>query len=253
LSTDLAWPKGVERRVVDSLASTYAHALELAPGLAGPTWFLAYEQTAGRGRRARAWNSPRGNLHATLMIKLAEPAHSVALRSFAAALALRDTFVTLTNMPSRFLLKWPNDVLLNGAKVAGILLESVAQPAQVMHLAIGFGVNLVAAPDLAALEVGALPAVSVFGETGLHVTPEVFLDTLAPRYAHWEVVLKTKGFAPLRLEWLAHAAKLGQTIRARTGLQSHEGVFETIDASGNLILQTAVGQIAIPAADVFFE
>lgn len=236
----------------NSLPSTNSYALQLAPGEPGPAWFMAYEQTAGRGRRARAWSSPRGNLHATLLLHPNEPPAMVALRSFAAALALRDAFVTLTNSPSSFRLKWPNDVLLNGAKVAGILLESVVNPAGGMHLAIGFGVNLVAAPDAGLIEAGAVPAVSVLGETALQVTPDEFLSALAPAYAYWEAVFLTQGFAPLREEWLRHAARLGEVIRARTGNDTREGVFETIDAAGNLILRMAHGPVAIPAADVFF-
>ena len=179
----------------------------------------------------------------------------VALRSFAAALALRDALVALTGMPDQFTLKWPNDVLLNHGKLAGILLESVATGATgagVAHLAIGIGVNLIAAPDPILLEPGALPAVTLQSETGLRVTPETLLDHLAPAYARWEAVFVTQGFARLRQEWLAHAARLGQVIRARTGTQSREGRFETVDGSGALILGTAEGRVAIPAAEVFF-
>ncbi len=246
------WPEDVARHILDSTDSTNAHGLRLAPGLAGPAWFLAHEQSAGRGRRARAWASPRGNFHATLVMRPREPAARVALRSFAAALALRDAMVAVSGLPASLTLKWPNDVLLNGGKVAGILLESVAEGRQVTCLAIGIGVNLIAAPDAALLEPGAVPAVTLQAETGLRVTPEALLDQRAPAYARWEAVLATEGFAPLRTAWLAHAARLGQFIRARTGTQSREGVFETVDASGALILATAEGRVAIPAAEVFF-
>ena len=240
------------RHILETTDSTNADALRLAPALTGPAWFLAYEQTAGRGRRARPWASPRGNFHATLLLQPREAASVVALRSFAAALALRDALVSLTGLPAAFALKWPNDVLLNGGKVAGILLESVSSGDGVAHLAIGVGVNLIAAPDHSLLEPGAVPAVTVLAETGQRVTPEAFLDLLAPAYAHWEAVFVAQGFAPLRQEWLSHAARLGEVIRARTGTQSREGRFETVDASGALILATAQGRVAIPAAEVFF-
>ena len=252
LSANAHWPENVARHILDSTDSTNAHGLRLAQNLSGPAWFLAHEQTAGRGRRARAWASPRGNFHATLILQPREAAAVVALRSFAAALALRDALVALTGMPDQFTLKWPNDVLLNHGKLAGILLESVATGAGVAHLAIGIGVNLIAAPDPILLEPGALPAVTLQSETGLRVTPETLLDHLAPAYARWEAVFIAQGFAPLRLEWLAHAARLGQVIRARTGTQSREGRFETVDGSGALILGTAEGRVAIPAAEVFF-
>jgi BirA family biotin operon repressor/biotin-[acetyl-CoA-carboxylase] ligase len=232
--------------------STNAHALREAPALSGPAWFLGLEQTAGRGRRARAWVSPKGNFHGTLLLFPKETPDLVALRSFATALALRDAFVALTGLPEAFSLKWPNDVLLNGAKVAGILLEATTSGAGVQALAIGIGVNLIAHPDQSVIEAGALPAVSLLSETGLRVTPEAFLDALAPAFARWEAVFAAQGFAPLREAWLAHAAKIGETIRARTGKDTHHGVFETIDAQGNLILATATGRMAIPAAEVFF-
>jgi BirA family biotin operon repressor/biotin-[acetyl-CoA-carboxylase] ligase len=252
LSDRPAWPDGVGRLIFGAIDSTNAEGLRLAPTLTGPAWLLAEEQTAGRGRRARPWASPKGNFHGTLVLAPREAADQVALRSFAAALALRDAFVALTGEPAAFKLKWPNDVLLNGGKVAGILLESVAVGAGVAHLAIGVGVNLIAAPDASLLEPGALRAVTLLQETGLRVSPEAFLDELAPAYAKWEALFVGEGFAPLRAAWLSHAARLGEVIRARTGTQSREGRFETVDGSGALILGTAQGRVAIPAAEVFF-
>lgn len=249
---DNSWPEGTGRLVLPVTDSTNAHALRAAPAAQGPAWFLGLEQTAGRGRRARAWASPRGNFHGTLLLFPKESPDLVALRSFAAALALRDAFVGLTGLPEAFTLKWPNDVLLNGAKVAGILLEATSAGAGVQALAIGVGVNLIAHPDPSVMEEGALPAVSLLSETGLRVTPEAFLDALAPAYARWEALFVAQGFLPLRAAWLANAAKIGETIRARTGKDTFHGVFETIDSHGNLILLTATGTMAIPAAEVFF-
>jgi len=249
---DKAWPEGTGRHVLPVTDSTNAHALREAPAMSGPAWFLGLEQTAGRGRRARAWSSPRGNFHGSLLLFPTERPDQVALRSFAAALALRDAFVALTGVPQAFSLKWPNDVLLNGAKVAGILLEATSAGAGVQALAIGIGVNLIAHPDQSVMEEGALPAVSLLSETGIRVTPEAFLDALAPAYAKWEAVFTAQGFAPLREAWLSQAAKIGEHIRARTGKDTFYGVFETIDSQGNLILATATGQMAIPAAEVFF-
>lgn len=243
---------GVARHVLATVDSTNAHALRLAPELSGPAWFLGLEQTAGRGRRARPWASPKGNFYATLLMQPTEPAERVALRSFAAALALRQAFVDLTGVPQAFALKWPNDVLLNGGKVAGILLESTGLGTAAAQLAIGVGVNLIGAPEASMVEPGAVVPVSVLGETGLRIEPEAFLAALAPAYAQWEAVFLQDGFAPLRAEWLAHAARLGEPIRARTGAQTREGVFETIDSAGNLILRMSHGPVAIPAAEVFF-
>jgi BirA family biotin operon repressor/biotin-[acetyl-CoA-carboxylase] ligase len=235
------------RVILASVDSTNAEAFRRTPGLSGPLWILAGEQTAGRGRRARPWASPPGNFHGTLALQVTEPPATVALRSFAAALALRDAFVALTSQPQAFTLKWPNDVLLNGGKVAGILLEASGAT-----LAIGIGVNLVAAPPPEAVEPGALRPVSLKGETGLNIPPETFLDALAPAYAAREAAFRQGGFAALRPDWLAHAARLGQRITARTGTDTREGIFDTVDGDGNLILRQGAATLAIPAAEVFF-
>lgn len=218
----------------------------------GPAWVLGLEQTAGRGRRARAWASPRGNFHGSLVMQPAGDAGQVALRSFVASLALRDALAAVTGLPQAFTLKWPNDVLCNGGKIAGILLESVSSGAGVAHLVVGIGVNLIAAPDQTMIEAGAVPPVTLLGETGKRVEPEAFLNALAPAFALREGQLLAKGFASIRLDWLSHAANLGQPIRARTGTATHLGTYETIDQDGALILKTGQGRLAIPAADVFF-
>lgn len=243
---------GAGRISLPEIDSTNAEGFRRAADLPDPTWILAGVQTAGRGRRARPWSSPQGNFHGTLVLKPAEPPETVALRSFATALALRDAFVQLTGLPQGFALKWPNDVLCNGGKIAGILLESQGLNGPKPVLCIGIGVNLIAAPDASQVEPGAVPPVSLLQETGLRITPDAFLDALAPAYTRWEATFRTEGFAPLRAAWLSHAARLGQPIRARTGSDTRDGTFETIDATGNLILRTPAGTLAIPAAEVFF-
>lgn len=235
------------RVALASTDSTNAEAFRRAPALTGPLWIVADAQTAGRGRRARPWSSPPGNFYGTLAMRVTEPAAEVALRSFAAALALRDAFVALTGLPGSFQLKWPNDVLLNGGKIAGILLEASGDT-----LAIGIGVNLIAAPPPDAVEPGATAPVSLLAETGLRLTPHSFLDALAPAYALREQAFRAGGFAALRPDWLAHAARLGTEITARTGSHTRHGIFDTVDPSGNLILRTPSATLAIPAAEVFF-
>ena len=247
-----AWPQGVARHILVTTDSTNAHGLRLAPMLAGPAWFLAHSQTSGRGRRSRPWVSPRGNFYGSLVLHPTDPIDQVALRSFVAAVALREALVDLTGLTAGFALKWPNDVLLNGGKVAGILLESVGRAQGVAHLAVGIGVNLITAPDARAVDAGALPPVSVLAETGLRLQAETLLDTLAPAFVKWEAVFAAQGFAPIREAWLAHATKLGEVITARTGTTTREGVFTTIDDGGNLMLRTNQGLVAIPAAEVFF-
>jgi BirA family transcriptional regulator, biotin operon repressor / biotin---[acetyl-CoA-carboxylase] ligase len=250
LSARPQWPEGTARIILDAVDSTNSEALRLAD--AAPLWLLAGEQTAGRGRRGRPWASPRGNFHATYVTSPAATPAATALRSFAAALALREALAAVTGLPGAITLKWPNDVLLNGGKVAGILLENTATPQGRPMLCIGIGVNLIAAPDPALIEAGATLPVTVLQETGHRVTPEAFLDVLAPAFARYEARLVAEGFAPLREEWLAHAARLGEEIRARTGTETRTGTFETIDATGALVLRQPQGRVSITAAEVFF-
>lgn len=238
------WPDGVGRSVLPQVDSTNAEAARRAAQFAGPEWILTLRQTAGRGRRGRAWHDPAGNFAASYLFRPEMPPAEAALYSFVTALALQEALTAATGRADRFALKWPNDVLLHGAKLAGILLESAGP-----FLTIGIGVNLVGHPDA---DAGALPPVSLLGETGLRVAPEEFLDLLAPAFARWQTQFRTYGFAPIRSAWLARAARLGETITARTVTDTHEGTFEGINESGALILRGPRGARAIPAADVFF-
>ncbi len=238
--------------MLKSVDSTNCEAARLAPTLSGPTWILALEQTAARGRRGRAWANPPGNFAASLVMRPSGPPGQAALRSFTAALALFDAFAAVSGRPESFALKWPNDVLLNGGKVAGILLESTGQGGELSFLTVGIGVNLLSAPQPAQLEPGALSPVSLLSETGAQVTPEEFLDQLAPAFDVWDRRLQTYGFGPVREAWLARAARLGQRVTARTATEIHDGTFETVDESGALVLRTAQGRKVIPAAEIFF-
>jgi len=224
-----------------------AEATRLTAGLSGPTWILAYGQTAGRGRRGRDWLALAGNFAATLVYRPQGSLAARAQRSFVAALALLDALVAATGRDDDFRLKWPNDVLINDRKIAGILLESAGD-----SLSVGIGVNLLDRPQTAALERRATPAQSLASATGIRLTPDAFLDLLAPAYAIREAQFTTYGFAPIRADWLARAARLGEQITARTGTDDITGIFETVDADGVLVLKTPEGQRKIPAADIFF-
>ena len=195
---------------------------------------------------------PAGNFAATLVLRPAEPAGQAALRSFVAALALRDALARVIGQVTGLALKWPNDVLMNGGKVAGILLESASGGQGVTHLAIGIGVNLAAAPSPDAVEPGAVRPISLTEEFGVEISPEGFLNLLAVAYARYESQFQTYGFAPIRTAWLAHAARLGEVITARTAQSETTGTFVDVDKDGQLVLETAKGRVTIPAADVFF-
>lgn len=251
-SDPFAWPEGVARHVLAEVDSTNSEAVRLAPALTQPTWIFAHRQTAARGRRGRGWAMPAGNFAATLVMRPEGAPDAAAQRSFVAALALADALAAVAGPGVTITLKWPNDVLLNGGKVAGILLESAGQGGAVSHLAIGIGVNLAEAPPMSALEPGAHPPVSLTGETGLRIPPEEFLAPLANAFDRWERQFRTYGFGPIRAAWLARAARIGQPITARTVTEAVEGTFETIAEDGALVLLTSHGRRAIPAADVYF-
>ena len=243
-----AWPEGYDRVVLAETDSTMAEAARRVRDLRGPTWILAHRQTMGRGRQGRPWKQPSGNLAATLIYKpWATPAEA-AKRSFMAANALYETLALHIDR-TQLALKWPNDVLLKGGKVAGILLESAGRGPMVDWLAVGFGVNLRHAP---ADVTGPFPPISLTGAGGDTVTPEDFLTTLASMFATQEAKLAALGFPRIREDWLRHAAKLGETITARTTRETLTGIFDTVDQDGNLILNTAKGVRTIPAADVYF-
>ncbi len=246
------WPEGVGRLILEEVDSTNSEAGRRATALAGPTWILARRQTCGRGRRGRPWSDPAGNFAATLLMRPPGPPEQVALLSFAAALAVFDACVAVIGRAEMFSLKWPNDVLLNGGKLAGILLESAGNGAGVAHVCIGIGLNLVSSPEITGAAPGTRPPANLLAATGARVTPEEFLDHLAPACAGRVRQLVTYGFDPVRRAWLARAAHLGEPMTARTLRDATTGTFETVDETGNLVLMTPTGRRAIAAADVFF-
>lgn len=213
---------------------------------------MARHQTAARGRRGRAWANPRGNFAATLLLRPDVPPAEAALNSFVAACA---TYMALRDFADHqgYALKWPNDIMLNGGKVAGILLESSGSATRVDWLAIGIGANLSTAPSVEDIEARALRPVSVLEETGVAVRPEALLERLACHFdMYTNIVMAKAGFDGIRRLWLRWAANLGETITARTGHEEITGTFETVDMTGALVLNTAKGRRAIPAADIYF-
>ena len=195
---------------------------------------------------------PPGNFAATLVLQTEEPPGVAALRSFVMSLALFEAFTVVTGRGDFFQLKWPNDVLLQGGKVAGILLESSGQGTQQSGLCIGVGVNLASTPAPGDVEAGAVTPVALSEVTGTSIGAEDFLGHLAEAYAVLEAQFRQFGFAPIRAAWLAHAARLGEVITARTGRESLTGTFEDVDAEGHLMLRTHTGLRRIAAAEVFF-
>lgn len=252
-SGGLRWPKGVARHVLDRVDSTNAEAFRLAQNLSGPAWIMARRQEAGRGRRGRAWTDPPGNFAATLVMRPECGPADAARISFVAALAVHQALLRLCGPGLNLSLKWPNDVLLNGGKLSGILLESSGSGGRVSMLAVGIGINLASAPDATGVEAGATQPVSLKGETGMTVTADEMLDSLAESFDSWSRQLRDFGFGPIRSAWLARAARLAEPITARTGTSELTGRFDGIDDSGALILTTSQGRQIVPAADIYFS
>ena len=226
-----------------------AEAARIAPGLEAPTWIIADVQTGARGRRGRDWQTPDGNFAATLIYKPNCTPQQAGLRSFMAAVALFEALAMYVDR-TKLSLKWPNDVLLNGGKVAGILLETSGTGPYVDWLSVGIGVNLAHVPD--GIRDAAFPPVSVTGEGGPAITPTDFLIRLANDYATQEAKLWEFDFGIIRRDWLRHAARLGEVITARTSRAEITGTFDTIDDDGNLVLITPEGPRVVAAADIFF-
>ncbi|GGD06019.1 biotin--[acetyl-CoA-carboxylase] ligase [Aquisalinus flavus] len=243
-----ALSSGVPLQVHDSLDSTSLEALRyLDGGGCGPLWILARLQTAGYGRRGRAWQQETGNLAATLVLKPAGTlAEQPAAAGFALSLALGAALEQARVKPRDIQLKWPNDVLLAGGKVSGILLERHMVQGDAF-LAIGVGVNLVHKPDLPDY-----PTAAVKDATSEAPDPEAFLDTLDKAFQHWLGLLERQGFAPLRDAWLERAGGLGRQITVRLPNETLHGVFEGLDETGALILRQGEVISRINTGDVFF-
>jgi BirA family transcriptional regulator, biotin operon repressor / biotin---[acetyl-CoA-carboxylase] ligase len=233
----------------DEIDSTNAEARRRAEaGETGPLWITAARQSAGRGRRGRNWSTETGNLAATLLETTDLPPVEAAQVSFIAALAVCD-LARRCIAPNRVSLKWPNDLMIDGMKAAGILVESGRRPDDRLWLAVGIGVNLAHAPDLPDR-----PTIS-FAQAGAPApTPREALDQLAEAFAGWMGVWRGQGFAAIAEAWTVRAHGLGQPCVARPGSEVLHGIAEGLDIDGALRLRLEDGSIRrITAGDVFFE
>jgi BirA family transcriptional regulator, biotin operon repressor / biotin---[acetyl-CoA-carboxylase] ligase len=232
----------------DTLGSTNAEALAHGrAGERGPLWITAARQTAGRGRRGNAWVSEPGNLYASLLLTDAAPAAHLPELCFVAALAVRDAVSAVAPAASSQLkLKWPNDLLLDGAKLAGILIEAESVGGRAW-IAAGIGVNCAHHPDGLGYQAASLAA------QGVAVSPAVLMTelsrTMLARLAQWD---RGAGFAAIRAEWLAHAAGIGGGVQVRLAGRELAGTFEALDPAGRLMLRLPGGALeAIAAGEVF--
>jgi BirA family biotin operon repressor/biotin-[acetyl-CoA-carboxylase] ligase len=247
---------GYRLATFDQIGSTNTEALERArEGERGPIWFVTSEQTAGRGRRQRAWIAPRGNLACSVLEVMDVPSAIAATLGFAAGLSEEaalekvsvEAALRLGPDRPRYALKWPNDVLANGKKLVGIGLEAEAIGDR-LAVVVGIGTNVVAAP-----EGTPTPAVSL-AALGVQISAEELFMALSDAWVEFRGIWdKGRGFAEIRRLWLERAAGLGERVAIHIGSTTLEGIFDTIDDSGCLIVRTADGRrVPVAAGDVYF-
>jgi len=247
---------GYKLAALERTGSTNADAIAAArAGERGPIWFVTSEQTAGRGRRQRPWIAPKGNLAASVLEVLDVAPAVAATIGFAAGLAEEaalervslEAAMRLGPDRPRYTLKWPNDVLANGKKLVGIGLEAEAVGDR-LAIVVGIGTNIVAAP-----EGTPIPAVSLVA-LGVQISAEELFSALSDAWVEFRGIWDNgRGFAEIRKLWLERAARLGEPIAIHTGTTVLEGIFDTIDDTGCLIVRTAEGRfVPIAAGEVFF-
>jgi BirA family biotin operon repressor/biotin-[acetyl-CoA-carboxylase] ligase len=244
------------------IGSTNAEAMTRArAGDAGRLWLVTPHQTAGRGRRGRSWMGHPGNLAASLLLVVdneatiaatlgfvAGLALDEALRGVAPSLAVRIALDGLEGPAERLRLKWPNDVLLDGAKLAGILLEAEALPGSRLAVVIGIGVNVVEAPE------GLPYPATALQKLGFAVDAGQLFTALSDAWVGLERIWRDgRGFPAIRRLWLDRAAGVGEDVAVRTGDSVFSGRFETIDEAGRLLIRTRDGSVkAITAGEIHF-
>ncbi|MEE9250220.1 MAG: biotin--[acetyl-CoA-carboxylase] ligase [Alphaproteobacteria bacterium] len=235
---------------LDVVGSTNDEAMRLAAQGAGAgTLVWAKTQTRGRGRRGRSWASPHGNLYLSLVLRPDCPVATAGQLNFVAALGIGEALAALVPQCSALHYKWPNDVLLDVRKVAGVLLESSGSGKDRFDwLVLGVGVNLRSFP-----EGTDYPATCLEAEGAEAISVASMLASFCEAFLSWLERWEREGFAPVRAKWLERATALGERIEVRLDAETLAGTFAGLDESGALILHKGGGQVLrITAGDVFF-
>ncbi|HVI92044.1 MAG TPA: biotin--[acetyl-CoA-carboxylase] ligase [Dongiaceae bacterium] len=207
----------------------------------------ADRQNAGRGRRGRSWSSPRGNLYCSLILRPTQPPATIATLSFVTVTALGDVLTEL--LPQRDIRhKWPNDLLVEGCKISGILLESAgATSAAGPALVIGLGVNIASHPEQALY-----PVTDLMAQGAEPISPVDLLERFLQRFAHYYAAWEKGGFPAILPAWRARAIGIGSEIVVRLEAETLTGKFADLDADGTLLLEQAAGGTRrIAAGDIF--
>lgn len=238
-----ALPAGCRLVALGAVGSTNDEARALAvAGAPDRTFVWAREQTSGRGRRGAAWSSPPGNLYVSAILRpQVQPARAMQL-SFVVAVAVAEAIERVSGIS--LALKWPNDLMLDGRKTAGILLESAGAGATLDWLVAGTGVNLASHPE-------ALATATHLAAAGADVAPEVLLPLYAGALIAWMDRWSEDGFAPVRAAWLARASGLGGPIIVRLPGSELAGIFADLDETGALVLDAPGGRRTVTAGEVY--
>jgi BirA family transcriptional regulator, biotin operon repressor / biotin---[acetyl-CoA-carboxylase] ligase len=221
------------------LDSTNSEAMRrAAAGERGPVWLLAHRQTAGRGRSGRGWETPAGNLALTHLFTPGCPAAAVPQLSLLVGVAVHDALAAVWSGSADALrLKWPNDLMIGAAKVGGILVEASTFGHEPV-VAIGIGVNIGHAPDVAGRSVTCLA-----DHVSVPPVPVPLARAIASAFAHWrEIWRRGEGFGGIREAWLARATPIGEPMSVNTGQGSVSGTFAGLDSDGALLLCDATGR-----------
>jgi len=232
-------PDGWTLVAFDSVGSTNDEARRLAEaGAAEGTFVWARKQTDGRGRRGRRWISPVGNLYCSIVLRPACVAARAAELGFAAALSVADLVP-----PRRDLrLKWPNDVLVDGGKIGGILPEtSIGENGLVDYVVLGIGVNVALAPELPEMR---YPGAKLGGSV------EKAAEKLTAALARWLARWRREGFEEIRRCWLDKAGPFGAEVDVRLGEELVHGRFAGMDGEGALLLETSDGRRRIVSGEL---
>jgi BirA family biotin operon repressor/biotin-[acetyl-CoA-carboxylase] ligase len=244
-------PDGFVLCQLDKVDSTNDEVRRMAEAGAQPGLVvLAGQQTSGRGRHGRAWASPAGNLYASVLLRVEGPLAASAQLSFVAGLALADALERHAPDGVALRLKWPNDVLVGRAKVAGILLESAgkANGAGSAWVIVGTGVNIVSSPRETPY-----PATSLAEQGFAAITPRALLGAYLHALDHWLRQWREAGFANVRAAWCARGFGLGERIRLRLDREELLGRFVDVTPGGALLLDLdSGGRREIAAGDVFY-
>jgi len=243
-------PPAYRLHALDSVASSNDEARRLAgEGAEDGTLVWALEQTGGRGRHGRSWVSPRGNLYVSAVLRPDCDLAEAAQLGFVAALGLGDALGSVMPPMTEVTFKWPNDVLVNDHKAAGILLESVTAPDGTLDaLILGLGVNVAHAPADTPF-----PATSLHDEGSGHaLEAATLLEHWSRHFLTWVNRWVDEGFPPIRRAWLNRAKGQGAAIEVRLPTRTLHGSFHDLDESGALLLDTAEGRERVHVGDVFF-